>query len=189
MPTSARKVFCSSANFATNGAYSACGMKAGTRFAASYIFLYSGCARSRGIACSQALITGSGKPFGPARPRNLRTTMSTPLSLAVGTSGIWLTRASVITASGRTFLPSICERSSCNSPMAMSRVPFSTLIMVSPPPSVETTAARGVLVRRLSCSRLMRSSDPGLAAPQALRFDLAWSVTSFSVLKDASARV
>ena len=38
-PTSARKVFCSSANFATKGAYSACGMKAGTRFAASYIFL------------------------------------------------------------------------------------------------------------------------------------------------------
>ena len=43
---------------------------------------------------SSACVTSGGMPFGPARPRNLRTTRSTPCSLTVGTSGNSASRCS-----------------------------------------------------------------------------------------------
>ena len=89
----------------------------------------------------------------------------------------------------RTFLPSSCERISCTSPMPISSVPLSTLIIMSPPPSCETTAALTPLAC-FSCSAAMRSSEAGLATPQRPRLSLAWAMTSFNDLeRPVDARV
>src|SRR5688572_30064816 len=86
-PSSRSDAASSPANLRVNALASSAGMKAGVRLSRVYSRRYAGSASTAWMPSLQALRMFAGRFFGPARPRNLVTTRSSPCSFAVGTSG------------------------------------------------------------------------------------------------------